>query len=285
MWVIEDTDSTIYLFGTVHLLKPDQAWLTDSVRSALSGADEVWFEIPLQGDLAAMQAQFAPIFMRAAFSPDKPLSSRLNAREKELLAAAIAGTEHPQQLSMAVERMKPWFAVVQLAQGPLLASGYDSENGMDMVLSRLAHENGTPVRALETFEQQIGFIARGTDTEQLDALRTRLNMSDATVRLETLVGETAIQRWVDGDSELLSLLMAVWRERPYPQRTPISYEVMIRDRNANWAQQIADRLAGDGVTFIAVGAGHLVGPDSVRRILAARGIEARPFGSKEGSSR
>lgn len=275
MWVIEDADSTIYLFGTVHLLKPDQGWLTDTVESTLTRADEVWFEVPLQEDLAAMQAQVAPIFMRAALSPDKAMSARLNAGEKQQLAAAIARTNHPEQLAMAIERMKPWFAVVQLAKGPLQSSGYDSGFGMDVVLARLARQKGKPVHGLESFEQQLGYLSQGTESEQLAALRGWLNRSDATNRLETLVGEMAFRRWIDGDPELMDLLMSVWRERPYPESAPVSYDVMVKDRNVRWAEQIADRLSGDGVTFIAVGAGHLVGPENVRDLLAARGIQAR----------
>jgi uncharacterized protein YbaP (TraB family) len=275
LWVIEDADSTIYLFGTVHLLKPDQGWLTETVESALTRADEVWFELPLQEDLAAMQAQVAPIFMQAALSPDQPMSARLNAGERQQLVAAIARTNHPEQMAMAIEHMKPWFAVVQLAKGPLQASGYDSEYGMDVVLARLARQKGKPVHGLETFEQQFGYLSQGTDSEQLDALRGWLNRSDATNRLESKVAEMAFRRWIDGDPELMGLLMSVWSERPYPESAPVSYAVMVKDRNVRWAEQIADCLSGNGVTFIAVGAGHLVGPDNVRELLAARGIRIR----------
>ena len=275
MWVIKDADSTIYLFGTVHLLRPDQAWFSESIQAALAGSDEVWFEVPMLENRQALQAKLTPIVMRAALSPDTPLSSRLNAEEKEQLAAALARSGHPQELSMVIEKMKPWFAVMQLAKGPLQASGYDADSGMDVVLSRFAHEKGIPVRGLETFEQQVALVSRGSDGEQLEALRTLLNTSEATVRLETMVGDMAFSRWVGGDPEWLDLLMAVWCDRPYPQRAPISYDVMVRDRNATWAKQIEDLLAGHGVTFVAVGAGHLVGPDNIRHMLATRGIEAR----------
>lgn len=275
MWVIEDDDSTIYLFGTVHLLQPDNEWLTGSVQAALTRADEIWFEVPMLEDLEAMQQQLAPIFMRAALSPHKPLSSRLNSEEKERLAAAVGRTAHPQQIGMALENMKPWFAVLQLAKGPLQASGYNAQDGMDVVLSRIAHEKGTPVRGFETFEQQVGFFSQGSDADQMGALRTLLNTPDADVRLETKVSDMAFDHWLDGDPELLDLLMGAWRERPYPERASVSYEIMVRDRNADWAQQIEEMLADDGVTFIAVGAGHLVGPDNLRAMLASRGIEAR----------
>jgi uncharacterized protein YbaP (TraB family) len=54
-------------------------------------------------------------------------------------------------------------------------------------------------------------------------------------------------------------------------------ETLLYKRNANWANQIEKMLAGKGVAFIAVGAGHVVGPKNVREQLAAKGIEAQPY--------
>ncbi|MCG8505796.1 MAG: TraB/GumN family protein, partial [Sphingomonadales bacterium] len=44
--------------------------------------------------------------------------------------------------------------------------------------------------------------------------------------------------------------------------------------NRRWVPRIEALLATPGVHFVAVGAGHLVGPDSVIKMLAARGIAA-----------
>jgi uncharacterized protein YbaP (TraB family) len=52
------------------------------------------------------------------------------------------------------------------------------------------------------------------------------------------------------------------------------YDALLTRRNAAWAEEIDDLLDGSGVAFIAVGSGHLVGPDSVQAQLAARGIRA-----------
>ena len=48
---------------------------------------------------------------------------------------------------------------------------------------------------------------------------------------------------------------------------------MLVRRNTNWADQIQTELEGSGTVFIAVGAGHLAGDDSVQNILERRGVE------------
>jgi uncharacterized protein YbaP (TraB family) len=57
----------------------------------------------------------------------------------------------------------------------------------------------------------------------------------------------------------------------------MSYDLMIAKRNENWAQQLETLLKGEGIAFVAVGSGHLVGRDSVQEKLAARGIKASKY--------
>ncbi|RZL56533.1 MAG: TraB/GumN family protein, partial [Sphingomonas sp.] len=53
-----------------------------------------------------------------------------------------------------------------------------------------------------------------------------------------------------------------------------SREVPRTDRNARWATWIKQRMARPGTVFIAVGAGHLAGPESVQAQLAKLGVKA-----------
>ena len=50
-------------------------------------------------------------------------------------------------------------------------------------------------------------------------------------------------------------------------------KLLLTDRNARWAQQIDERMDRPGTTFVAVGAGHLAGAESVQRMLEARGMK------------
>ena len=55
--------------------------------------------------------------------------------------------------------------------------------------------------------------------------------------------------------------------------TPEFYEALIVNRNRNWVGQVEEILEGSGTAFIAVGAGHLAGDDSLIGMLRARGLE------------
>jgi uncharacterized protein YbaP (TraB family) len=57
-------------------------------------------------------------------------------------------------------------------------------------------------------------------------------------------------------------------------QSPETYKTMFVERNARWAGWIANRLKTPGTVFVAVGAGHLSGPDSVQSQLAAIGVKS-----------
>ncbi len=274
IWVIEDEDSTLYLFGTVHLLDPEIAWLTPRVEQALDEASEVWFEVPFSPTLEELQAQLVPLLMQRAPSPGRSLSSLLSEEEEAQLERALARTPMPEQLAVALENMKPWFATWTLGIAPFLSAGYEANAGADVVLARLAHEQGDEVLGFETSEQQLDLFARGTKEEQLRALRAFLAVSDP--EFDTLLArsDAAFRAWMAGESSPLEALMKDWRAGETAMPALMPYDIIVANRNENWAGQIEGLLAGEGVAFIAVGAGHLVGPDSVQLRLAARGIAA-----------
>lgn len=274
VWVIEDEDSTLYLFGTVHLLDPEIEWLTPRVERMLDEAGEVWFEVPMPATMEAAAAQQLPLLLPRALSPGRPLSSLLTEDEQAQLRRALARTPDPAQLGMALEQMKPWFATLTLGTAPLMAAGYEPGAGADIVLAGIAHERGVAVRGFETVEQQVDFLSAGTDEEQLAALRYFLSVSDEAFDESLALGDAAFRAWMAGETALLEAIIAEWSTGFGVMNTVMSYDILLSRRNEDWAGQIEGILAGEGVVFIAVGAGHLVGPDSVQARLAARGVPA-----------
>ena len=57
--------------------------------------------------------------------------------------------------------------------------------------------------------------------------------------------------------------------------SPDTYRMLFTERNARWADWIKARMQTPGTIFVAVGAGHLAGPDSVLVRLAERGIPSQ----------
>ena len=258
VWVVRDADSTLYLMGTVHVLRPDTVWRSPAIDKALGEADELWIEVEAD-DPAAMQ----PLVRRYGLDPANPLSSKLSAEQKARLDAAAAGMGAS---GAALEPLRPWLAALTLSMGPLVKAGYDPASGVESKLKAAARDAGKPIRTLETLEQQIGFFADLPPTVELAFLLSALDeMETGPAMLDALVAA-----WSAGDAQALDELMVADLAADYPEL----HEALLVRRNKDWAGQIQTLLAGKGVSVIAVGAAHLVGKDSVQAQLAARGIAA-----------
>ena len=258
LWVIRDADSTIYLFGTVHVLRPTTAWGTARVDAAFDSADEIWLEISNPDDQAAL----IPIIQQHGLDPANPLSSRLTAEEfaKFDEAAKTLGASGAQ-----LDAFRPWLAALQLSMAPLLKAGYDPQSGVELILKARAEATGKPVKGFETLDQQIRILADMPEDIQLGFLRSTLeDYDEAATMLDGMVTS-----WSTGDVAALEQVIVDEMQI----ETPAVYEALLVRRNQDWAEQIQTLLAGSGTTFIAVGAAHLAGEDSVQSMLEDKGIE------------
>ncbi|MNE23738.1 TraB family protein [compost metagenome] len=257
LWVVRDADSTVYLFGTVHVLKPETPWGTARVDQAFASADEYWFEI---ADLAD-QTGVMPVIQAKGVSPDRPLSSLLTAEEMADLdaAARTVGATAAQ-----LDPLRPWLASLQLALASIQKAGYVAANGGDQILHARAAATGKPIKGFETAPQQIGFIADMSEDAQLAMLRSGLKEFDTA----EVVLDQMVTAWSTGDVEGLDALIG----QEMKVESPELYAVMLTQRNTKWADQIQTLLAGAGTAFISVGAGHLAGSDSLQAQLEQRGV-------------
>lgn len=257
LWVVRDVDSTIYLFGTVHVLKPETPWGTVRVDQAFASADEYWFEIADLND----QTGVMPLIQAKGVSPDRPLSSLLTAEE---LADLDAAARTVGATAAQLDPLRPWLASLQLALASIQKAGYVAANGGDQILHARAAATGKPIKGFETAPQQIGFIADMSEPAQLAMLRSGLKEFD---QAEALLGRM-VTAWSTGDVDELDVLIG----QEMKAESPEMYEVMLTARNQDWANQIQTLLAGSGTAFISVGAGHLAGADSLQAQLEQRGV-------------
>ena len=257
LWVVRDADSTLYLFGTVHVLRPTTAWGSPRVDAAFDSADQIWFEISNPDD----QAAIVPLIQQHGISPDRPLSSLLTAEEMTALNAAAAAAGMP---AGQIDVFRPWFAGLVLSIAPSLKAGYDPQSGVETILKARAEAAGKPISGLETIDKQVGILAGLSEADQLAFLRSLLEAwEDATVELDRMVGA-----WATGDVALFEEIAVDEMQA----EAPVLYDALLVRRNTDWANQIQTMLEGSGTIFIAVGAAHLAGDDSVQEILEARGV-------------
>lgn len=262
MWVVKDKDSTIYLLGTVHILKPETQWRTPKIDTAIAESKELWLELPGMSD-QEMMAVMMPLIAQHGLAPDKPLSKRLTPAEfKSLQDAAKLANLPIDMLSIA----RPWFAAVGISTSAITRAGYDPKSGVEEKLKAAFGERSIKAKGLESVEQQMKVFTSMTEEEEMAFLRaTLLDYDQAPLELDRMVAD-----WAAGDLSDLGKMMV----DEVKSVSPALYDELLTKRNANWAVQIQEMLKGSGTTFIAVGAGHLIGPDSVQVQLKAKGIEA-----------
>lgn len=259
MWIVRDKDTTIYLFGTVHVLRPGLNWLKGDIKTAFDASDELVIEVQEPADPAAMQAtvnQLASnpqgVTLRSLLTP--PVLTKY---EKTLGTLNIP--------PVALDQYEPWFASVTLTTLPLMMQGYDLNSGAEKVLMSAAKAQNKPVGQLETVEQQLGIFDSLSTEEQVAFLDVTLDaVPEVTTQIDALVDALG-----KGDQATLDKLMNEGMES-YPGL----YDALLTNRNANWVKWIKARMDKPGTVFMAVGAAHLVGKDSVQAQLAKEGIQS-----------
>lgn len=258
LWVVKDDDTTVYLFGTVHVLRPGLSWFDEAVKTAFDASDEVVLELVMPDDATAQAA-----VMKHAVNPTgTTLTAMLPEADRQPYIKSLATAGLP---PTALDQFQPWFAATNLSLMTLMKAGYDANSGAEKVITAAAREAGKPVSGLETMDQQLGFFS-GLSKESQIAL---LNSTVEELPNATKMTDDMVAKWSAGDPQGLADLM-----NESLRETPELSKVLLADRNARWAEWIETRMAKPGTVFIAVGAGHLAGNDSVQAMLAGRKLTA-----------
>lgn len=259
LWLVKDVDTNIYLFGTVHVLKPETSWQTPAFTRAFNASQVLYQEADVS---EAVQQQLGALLPSLAFYADgRTLMDVLDdADEKEVLEAAEIVGLPPEALT----RMKPWFAAIALTQMQMVKRGYNAESGVDPVLTQQAKTANIPIRHFETAEQQLRMLAGLPEDSQIEFLVAGSeSIEDTPDMLDDLVKD-----WVEGDVAGLADLMS----DEEAVGGAVLLERILIDRNRNWAEEIDELMVREPGTFmIAVGAAHLAGEDSVVDLLRQQG--------------
>lgn len=258
LWVVKDADTTIYMLGTVHVLKPGLTWFDEAVKDAFDKSDEMVIEVIQPTDQEAAMKVMMPL----AIDPDgPPLTEKLPAASRPKYAAAMTSLGMP---PAALDKFEPWYVSVVLGLLPLQKAGYDPASGVEMQLTDAAKAVNKPVSALEGFEEQLGFFDTMPESDQIGLLVATV---DEFGEVETTL-DRMVERWGAGDSDALAKEM-----NDQLGKLPNVEKILLTDRNDRWADWIKARLDKPGTVFMAVGAGHLAGKNSVQEALTKRGIK------------
>lgn len=257
LWVIRDDDTTIYLFGTIHILKPGMTWLDEAVKDSFDASDELVVEM-IKPDPAVMAKIVSDL---AIDKTGVSLRDKLTAEDRADYEAILTKLNLP---VAAFDPLEPWFASVNLSLIPLMRNGYASDQGVEDELLAQAAARAIKITGLETPEQQLGFFDNLPEEVQIRFLNFTVDTIDeAADGMEQMVAE-----WANGNVDALGELMNAGLE------DKILYETLLVDRNRNWAEWVGQRMDQPGTVFLAVGAGHLAGESSLQALLAQKGLVA-----------
>jgi uncharacterized protein YbaP (TraB family) len=264
IWLLQDSDTRIYLFGTVHILPPGFRWRSPAVDRLAATADELVVESYDAPDGADRVEALEMMFLD---SP-RPLLERVPEARREALKAAIEASGVP---AAWYDQMQTWAAAIALGVAQLL-EGYGADDpgdapGVEDSLEAQFREAGKPIRSVEDPVEVLASLNALPAQTQVDLLLSGFEEGAAAA---AEAGGEEDRHWATGNAEKI----AEGVREAFP---PALYEVLLTRRNARWTGWLAERLEAPGTVLFAVGAAHLAGPDSVQAMLEARGLEVTRF--------
>ena len=260
-WVVKDSDTTLYLYGTIHVLNPDLKWQTAGMLADFDKAAHVIFE--LAPDQMTPQVMQPLMFGGGLFGPDDNLANHVSPEKYTKLVALLQNIQVPPDFT---NKMKPWLAAIMLAQVSFLQEGFNAEIGVEKTLTARAQENNQSIGGLESAAEQLGYFANMPMEQQLKFLNISIDDIDkAGDQLNEMLAA-----WIIGDIVALNNLM-----HEGMKDIPEVYDVLLSGRNKNWISQIKVVMETPGTIFLAVGAAHMPGDDGVVNLLKEAGYEVQ----------
>jgi uncharacterized protein YbaP (TraB family) len=234
MFVVRDPDTTVYIFGTFHALDGQTHWFSDNIRNAFEQSNELVLETVI---------------------PEQPQ-----------MIHAGPGFRPP-----SVTPSASFLATTRMAINAGRSQGMQVGNGADMVLRHVAEAEGKSVEGLETLQFQLDMFNRmpATTSAPPPAPQAKPGQQADGNQMESLSKAMAEMQaaWKRGDHSVFVRMLDQLRAN-----SPDTYRMMFTERNDRWADWIRARMQTPGTVFVAVGAGHLAGQDSLLVRLAERGI-------------
>lgn len=265
IWKLSDDNSTVYLAGSVHLLRERDMPYPKAYDTVYEDSEELVFEI----DMKEMNAPGAAIKMRqlGTLPTGKTLGDHLS---QETLAALDGYLKANNLPAGMFNQFTPGMVYLTLGSMEALRQGARPDLGIEMQFHKKAEKDGKPGSGLETTAYQMSRFNE-LDVETLNELiKETIEASDQNE--DTL--NSIIEAWKSGDAERLQKLV-----HDEMAERPAVLEILLVERNQNWIPVIEEKLAGDKNVMFIVGAAHLVGEGSVVQLLEDKGHKPVQLGT------
>jgi uncharacterized protein YbaP (TraB family) len=260
LWELHGKHNTVYLFGSIHVLRQSDYPLPPVVLNAYSHAKSIFMEVNLaEMDAQTMQAEL----LNSAMLKDGKTLPQVLGKPRYDHAGELA---HEVGVELSTfDQFAPWFAAEAISQLQLMQLGFDPKSGVEMYFLDRARSDGKTVAGLETIHDQIAiFDALTLDAQAQYLLSSLEEAHDLPREVDAMV-----RAWSRGD--------IAWFEAQMKSdlgKDPQLYQSVLVARNRKWVPKIEALLNDDRDYLVIVGTGHLVGAGSVIELLKKDGIAA-----------
>jgi len=255
LWSVERGSTTVYLLGSIHVLKEDAYPLPPAIDRAFDDAEVVVFEVDLDDMSAAALKMLAAGTLEGDETLEEVVGPTMWLQVSERLESAGLNPA-------AFQRMKPWMVALSLSAFELARAGYTPGAGLDTRLDARAKAADKVRLALETVDFQVGIFTDLDPVQSVEFLKYTLRDLDTVI---PLLDELA-SSWRAGDvGPVEKLLLEGFEE------SPELFKELVTDRNRNWLGQVEELIGGDRDALVVVGALHLVGDGGLVALLHDKG--------------
>lgn len=259
LWKIHSKSNTVYLLGSVHMLKPEDYPLDKSIENAYERSSQLFFEVDLDSVDKEKLQQLT--IAKGTYSGGLTLKDGLSKQTYKSAQKRLV------DLGLKIEqfeRFKPWILAMTLAMSELQRLGFDQGRGIDKYFSERAKKDGKKVDGLETAEYQLGLFGdMPADTQEAMLLQTMNDLDRMQKQFDAVV-----RAWKTGDANTLdTFLLKSFKDHPGV------YKALITDRNKNWLPKIESLIGRKENVMVVVGVAHLVGSDGIVAALAQKGYQ------------
>jgi hypothetical protein len=268
MWQVDGRTNTVYVLGSIHLLREQDHPLPGVIDTAYDDAEVIVMELDMD-DMDPAYTQMA--FNRAGVMTDGTTLRDLMGDDAYSRAAEAAeAVDIPLDM---LAQSEPWLAAMTVEIMLLYRIGFNPMLGVEMTMTSRAARDGKPIEGLETVDEQLAFL----DGLPLDVQSEMLiqTLAEGAALEESIDG--VIEAWRNGDMANLEadLLSSI------EEQSELS-EVLITGRNRRWVEAIVGMLGGDQDYLVIVGALHLVGDDGVPALLEKKGLGIQQLSEPAG---
>lgn len=261
VWAIRGAHNTVYLAGSVHLLRAADAKLPPAFDRAYADADALVMEIDLD-DLDPIASQ-GWMLEHGTYGDDATLSKTIGRQRFAQVEQESNRLGLPVEV---IEPLEPWLVAMTLAQLQYVKLGFDPEQGVEKQLERRAVADHKEITGFETLEEQLGLLDGMSYADQGRFL-------DLTIEeMREMEGETdsLLAAWRAGNArKLASILSEEYRV------APALYRMLVSNRNGRWMPRIEELLRDDRNYLVVVGALHLVGSGGLLELAKAKGFDPK----------